>query len=151
MTTRATRRVNFRGEPRSNQTHASRTDPDARLAGMRGQGARLAYQGHVVTENRNGLVVAAKLTQASGYAELEAALEMVLGLGGARRITLARDKGYDAKSFVQALRAWSVNPHVAQATTNRRSSDRSKDHRRHPGYIRYALQHDLFASPTLPS
>ena len=75
--------VNFRGEKRSNQTHASRTDPDARLAGMRGQGARLAYQGHVVTENRNGLVVAAKLTQASGYAEREAALEMVLGSGGA--------------------------------------------------------------------
>ena len=114
--------VNFRGEKRSNQTHASRTDPDARLAGMRGQGARLAYQGHVVTENRNGLVVAAKLTQASGYAEREAALEMVLGLGGARRITLAGDKGYDAKSFVQALRAWSVTPHVAQNTTNRRSA-----------------------------
>ena len=125
--------VNFRGEKRSNQTHASRTDPDARLAGMRGQGARLAYQGHVVTENRNGLVVAAKLTQASGYAEREAALEMVLGLGGARRITLAGDKGYDAKSFVQALRAWSVTPHVAQNTTNRRSAiDRRTTG--HPGY-----------------
>ncbi len=125
--------VNFRGEKRSNQTHASRTDPDARLAGMRGQGARLAYQGHVVTENRNGLVVAAKLTQASGYAEREAALEMVLGLGGARRITRAGDKGYDAKSFVQALRAWSVTPHVAQNTTNRRSAiDRRTTG--HPGY-----------------
>ena len=121
--------VNFRGEKRSNQTHASTTDPDARLAGMRGQGARLAYQGHVVTENRNGLVVAAKLTQASGYAEREAALEMVQGLGGARRITLGGDKGYDAKSFVQALRAWSVTPHVAQNTTKRRSAIDRKDHR----------------------
>ena len=125
--------VNFRGEKRSNQTHASTTDPDARLAGMRGQGARLAYQGHVVTENRNGLVVAAKLTQASGYAEREAALEMVQGLGGARRITLAGDKGYDTKSFVQALRTWSVTPHVAQNTTNRRSAiDRRTTG--HPGY-----------------
>ena len=118
-----------RGDPRGpsnahvpNQTHASTTDPDARLAGMKGQGARLAYQGHVVTENRNGLVVAAKLTQASGDAEREAALEMVQGLGGARRITLGGDKGYDAKSFVQALRAWSVTPHVAQNTTKRRSA-----------------------------
>ena len=125
--------VNFRGEKRSNQTHASTTDPDARLAGMKGQGARLAYQGHVVTENRNGLVVAAKLTQASGYAEREAALEMVQGLGGARRITLGGDKGYDAKSFVQALRAWSVTPHVAQNTTKRRSAiDRRTTG--HPGY-----------------
>ena len=125
--------VNFRGEKRSNQTHASTTDPDARLAGMKGQGARLAYQGYVVTENRNGLVVAAKLTQASGYAEREAALEMVQGLGGARRITLGGDKGYDAKSFVQALRTWSVTPHVAQNTTNRRSAiDRRTTG--HPGY-----------------
>ena len=125
--------VNFRGEKRSNQTHASTTDPDARLAGMKGQGARLAYQGHVVTENRNGLVVAAKLTQASGYAEREAALEMVQSLGGARRITLGGDKGYDAKSFVQALRAWSVTPHVAQNTTKRRSAiDRRTTG--HPGY-----------------
>ena len=121
--------VNFRGEKRSNQTHASTTDPDARLAGMRGQGARLAYQGHVVTENRNGLVVAAKLTQASGYAEREAALEMVQGLGGARRITLGGDKGYDAKSFVQALRAWSVTPARSTEHDEAPKRDRSKDHR----------------------
>ena len=121
--------VNFRGEKRSNQTHASTTDPDARLAGMRGQGARLAYQGHVVTENRNGLVVAAKLTQASGYAEREAALEMVQGLGGARRITLAGDKGYDTKSFVQALRTWSVTPARGTEHDEPPKRDRSKDHR----------------------
>ncbi len=76
----------------------------------------------VASAYRNGLVVVAKLTQASGYAEREAALEMVQGLGGARRITLGGDKGYDAKSFVQALRAWSVTPHVAQNTTRRRSA-----------------------------
>ena len=87
----------------------------------------------VASAYRNGLVVVAKLTQASGYAEREAALEMVQGLGGARRITLGGDKGYDAKSFVQALRAWSVTPHVAQNTTRRRSAiDRRTTG--HPGY-----------------
>ena len=107
--------VNFRGEKRSNQTHASTTDPDARLAGMRGQGARLAYQGHVVTENRNGLVVAAKLTQASGYAEREAALEMVQGLGGARRITLAGRQGLRH----QELRAGASDPGASPRTWHR--------------------------------
>ena len=128
--------VNFRGEKRSNQTHASRTDPDARLAGMRGQGARLAYQRHVVTENRNGLVVAATLTQASGYAEREAALEMVLGLGGARRITLAGDKGYDRpRALCRRFGPGALTPHVAQNTTNRRSAiDRRTTGR--PGYDR---------------
>ena len=125
--------VNFRGEKRSNRTHASTTDPDARLTGMRGQGARLAYQGHVVTENRNGLVVAAKLTQASGYAEREAALEMVDALAGADRITMGCDKGYDTKGFVKALRDRDVTPHVARNTTNRRSAiDRRTP--RHAGY-----------------
>ena len=125
--------VNFRGEKRSNRTHASTTDPDARLTGMRGQGARLAYQGHVVTENRNGLVVAAKLTQASGYAEREAALEMVDALAGADRITMGCDKGYDTKGFLKALRDRDVTPHVARNTTNRRSAiDRRTP--RHAGY-----------------
>ncbi len=114
--------VNFRGEKRSNRTHASTTDPDARLSGMKGQGARLAYQGHVVTENRNGLVVAATLTQASGYAEREAAIAMVDGLGGAGRITLGGDKGYDTRDFVKELRDRDVTPHVARNTTNRRSA-----------------------------
>ncbi len=125
--------VNFRGEKRSNRTHASTTDPDARLAGMKGPGARLAYQGHIVTENRNGLVVAATLTPASGYAERAAAIEMVDALGGRRRITLAGDKGYDTKDFVQELRDRDVTPHVARNTTNRRSAiDRRTT--RHAGY-----------------
>ena len=93
----------------------------------------MAYQGHVVTENRNGLVVAAKLTRASGYAEREAAIEMVDELGGARRITLAGDKGYDAKDFVKELRDRTVTPHVAQNTTNRRSAIDGRT-TRHPGY-----------------
>ncbi len=125
--------VNFRGEKRSNQTHTSTTDPDARLAGRRGQGARLVYQGHVVTENRNGLVVAAKLTQASGTAEREAALEMVEGLGGGRRRTLGGDKGFDTKGFVEELRELGVTPHVAQNTTNRRSAIDGRT-TRHRGY-----------------
>ena len=125
--------VNFRGEKRSNQTHASTTDPEARLAGKKGQGARLAYQGHVMTENRNGLVVAAKLTQASGTAEREAALEMAEALGGTHPITLGADKGYDTKDFVRELRERGVTPHVAQNTTRRRSAidDRTT---RHAGY-----------------
>ena len=125
--------VNFRGEKRSNRTHASTTDPDARLAGRKGQGARLAYQGHVVTEHRNGLVVAARLTQASGYAEREAAIEMIDGLGGERRITLAGDKGYDTKDFVKGLRDRDVTPHVARNTKNRRSAIDGRT-TRHPGY-----------------
>ncbi len=125
--------VNFRGEKRSNRTHASTTDPDARLSGMKGQGARLAYQGHVVTENRNGLVVAATLTQASGYAEREAAIAMIDGLGGERRITLGGDRGYDTKDFVKELRDRDVTPHVARNTTNRRSAIDGRT-TRHAGY-----------------
>ena len=124
--------VNFRGEKRSNQTHASTTDPEARLAAKKGQGARLAYQGHVMTENRNGLVVAAKLTQASGTAEREAAVEMVDGLGGAGPITLGADKGYDTQGFVEGCREIAMTPHVAQSLRNRRSRiDRRTT--RHPG------------------
>ena len=84
-----------------------------------------------MTENRNGLVVAAKLTQASGYAEREAALEMVQGLGGARRITLAGDKGYDTKSFVQALRT-GASPrtwHRTRRTAEARSIEGPQDTR----------------------
>ena len=107
--------------------------PGRPTGGDEGPGRAARVSGTRRAENRNGLVVAAKLTQASGYAEREAALEMVQGLGGARRITLGGDKGYDAKSFVQALRAWSVTPHVAQNTTKRRSAiDRRTTG--HPGY-----------------
>jgi len=125
--------VSFRGEKRSNQTHESATDPDARLAGRKGKETRLAYAGHVLTENRNGLVVHAKLTQATGSAEREAALEMIDELPGTRRLTLAADKGYDVAGFVEELRDLGVTPHVAQNTTGRSSAIDGRT-TRHAGY-----------------
>ncbi len=111
--------VNYRGEKRLNDTHASTTDPDARLMRRRGKESRLSYQGHVLTENRHGLVVDARLTQADGYAERKAALAMLGELPESRRITLGADRGYDTQDFVEACRALEVTPHVAQNTTNR--------------------------------
>ena len=125
--------VNFRGEPRSNQTHASTTDPEARLAGRRGKETKLAYAGHVLTENRNGLVVGAKLTCATGRAEREAALELVDELPGTGRMTLGADKAFDTRDFVEELRDHGVTPHVAQ-NTNRRSSAIDARTTRHAGY-----------------
>lgn len=116
--------VDFRGQRRRNQTHVSRTDPEARLAKKaRGEGARLAYAGHVLMENRNGLVVDVELTQATGRAEREAALRMLDRLDRRRRrITLGADKGYDSREFVQELRKRQVTPHVAQNQNRRRSA-----------------------------
>lgn len=112
----------FHGERRSNETHASTTDPDARLY-RKGPGkeAKLAHMGHLLMENRSGLVVAAKLTPATGRAEHEAAIAMVKAVPGRHRITLGADKGYDAGGFVANLRALKVTPHVAQNTSGRRS------------------------------
>ena len=123
----------FRGEKRSNATHASTTDPDARLfKKARGQAAKLCHMGHVLMENRNGLVVDAILTHATGSAEREAALTMLGGMEGRHRITLGADKNYDTAAFVAALREMEVTPHVAQNNTNRRSAiDRRTT--RHPG------------------
>ena len=108
--------VNFRGQKRSNQTHQSTTDSDLRLfKKTSGSEARLAYQGHVLMENRNGLVVNAQLTRASGTAERETALAL-LGQPG-KRVTLAADKAYDTKGFVSDLRARRVTPHSRKTTT----------------------------------
>src|SRR5580700_2475699 len=97
--------VDFHGERRSNATHQSTTDPDARLARKgRGKEARLCYAGHVQMDNRHGLVVNTRLTQASGSAEPAAALAMAAELAGQDRITLGADKGYDQKELVRALR-----------------------------------------------
>lgn len=126
--------IDFRGERRSNATHASTTDPDARLAKKApGQEAKLAFQGHVVIDNRHGLVVDAQLTQASGTAERAAALMMAGALPRQARPTLGADKGYDTAAFVAGLRGLGVTPHVAQNTSNRSSAI---DHRttRHSGY-----------------
>ena len=106
--------VNFHGEKRSNETHQSTTDPDARLATKgRGQEAKLFFMGHVVMENRNGLAVGARLTHATGRAEREAALELLDDIPRRRRITVGADKGYDVASFVDELRKHDVTPHVA--------------------------------------
>lgn len=107
--------VNFHGEKRKNDTHQSTTDPQARLYRKgNGQEAKLCYLGHVVMENRNGLAVAARVTQAGGRAETEAGLELVEELPRAERITVAGDKGYDTRSFVDGLRERNAVPHVAQ-------------------------------------
>jgi transposase len=106
--------VNFHGEKRSNDTHQSTTDEDARLATKGGQEAKLFFMGHVVMENRNGLAVGARLTHATGTAEREAALELLSEIPRRRRITLAADKGYDVAGFVDELRQHDVTPHVAR-------------------------------------
>jgi transposase len=109
--------VNFHGEKRSNKTHQSTTDPDSRLATKgKGQEAKLFYMGHVVMENRNGLAVGGRLTQANGYAEREAALELLGDIPRRQRITVGADKGYDIADFVAALRQQGATPHVASKT-----------------------------------
>lgn len=124
----------FRGERRSNETHASTSDPEARLYRRSNHGeAKLAYLGHILMENRNGLAVGGCITQATGYAEREAALELVQALPRNGRITLGADKAYDTEAFVAALRANQVTPHVAQNDTTKASAiDRRTT--RHRGY-----------------
>src|SRR5881628_1838788 len=126
--------VDFHGERRSNVTHVSTTDPEARLfRKAKGHEAKLAYQGHVLMENRRGLAVEGCVTRASGYGERAAALEMVGHRATAGRITVGADKGYDTRDFVEAVRLLQVTPHVAQNTSNRSSAiDRRTT--RHAGY-----------------
>ena len=114
--------VNFRGERRKNDTHQSTTDPDARMYRKSdGHPARLAYMGHVLMENRSGLIVDTDVTPADGYGERYAALEMLEALTGGR-VTAGADKAYDYPEFVAELRQMTVTPHVAQNTTKRRSA-----------------------------
>jgi len=126
--------VDFHGERRSNATHGSTTDPDARLARRaKGHEAKLAYQGHVLMENRHGFAVEGCVTRASGYGERAAALEMLGHVAVTHRVTVAADKGYDTRDFVEALRLLHVTPHVAQNISNRSSAiDRRTT--RHAGY-----------------
>ena len=125
--------VDFRGQQRSRDTHVSTTDPEARLFKKgAGQAAKLSYMGHLLTENRHGLVLAVELTTASGTAEREAAL-LMLDRSTAGGVTLGADKGYDTHDFVAQLRSRGVTPHVAQNDTRRRSAvDRRTT--RHVGY-----------------
>jgi len=115
--------VNFHGEKRSNETHQSTTDPESRLYRKgRGQESKLAYLGHVLMENRNGLVVDTRVTPANGRAEREAALEMLDSMEGRRRRTVGADKGYATRDFVAQARDLAVTPHVAQNTSRRKSA-----------------------------
>ena len=127
--------VNFRGETRSNATHASTTDPDARLYHKgRGKEAKLCFMGHALMENRSGLLVGTCLTRADGHAERVAALALIEPHADRPRpITLGPDKGYDAEDFVNELRSMRVTPHVAQNTSGRRSAIDGRT-TRHAGY-----------------
>jgi transposase len=111
--------IDFHGEQRRNDTHQSTTDPDALLARKgAGKEAKLSYAGHVLMENRNGLALEGCVTQATGRAEVEAAIEMVEAIKGWGRVTLGADKGYDRKEFVVQLREHQVTPHIARKPTS---------------------------------
>jgi transposase len=128
--------ANFHGEKRSNDTHQSTTDPESRLyRKSSGQEAKLSYLGHVLVENRNGLIAAAMTTQADGTAEREAALLMLneLKRKQRRRVTVGADKAYDTRDFVGLARELGVTPHVSQNTRNRCSAIDSRT-TRHQGY-----------------
>jgi transposase len=128
--------ANFHGQKRSNQTHESTTDPDARLYKKSyGKESKLAYLGHALVENRNGLIAAAMATQADGYAERDAALLMLeeRQKTSTKRITVGADKAYDTKSFIAGTRILNVTAHVQKNEKGRRSNlDRRTT--RHAGY-----------------
>jgi len=140
------RERNFHGQKRSNETHESSSDPDARLYRKgNGKESKLCFMGHALMENRNGLVVGGSVTIASGTAERDAALEMLDryrpmdAKGGRRRLTLGGDKGYDVAGFVDELRVRQVTPHVAvqnhlTKTGKRRKTKIDARTTRHPGY-----------------
>jgi transposase len=127
--------VGWHGQRRSNDTHASTTDPEARLYRKSSNtAARLCYAGHLLMEHRNALLVDAELTPATGFAERDTAVEMLTRLPrSARRRSVAGDKGYDTAGFVGEVRQLGFTPHVAQNTTNRRSAidGRTTRHRGH--------------------
>jgi transposase len=128
--------VDFKGERRTNDTHQSTTDPDARLYKKgRGREARLGYLGHVLMENRTGLIVDALVTPATGTAERDASIVMLSRRPGRHRITLGADKAYDTRDHVAELRHLAATPHVAQyASGPRRRSAIDARTTRHPGY-----------------
>jgi transposase len=127
--------VNFHGEKRCNQTHPSTTDADAKLARKgNGKEAKLSFQGNLLVENRNGLIVNTELFEANGTAERDAALVMLEQIPGSKRVTVAGDKAYDTKDFVSECRNLKVTPHVAQ--NEKRPGGSAIDARtaRHVGY-----------------
>ena len=127
--------VDFHGQKRSNETHESTTDPDARLARKgKGKEAKLSYNGNLLVENRNGLIVNAELLEANGRAERDAALVMLEQIPGDGRITVGGDKGFDTAEFVNECRHMNVTPHVAQNTSRPGGSAVDARTTRHAGY-----------------
>ena len=127
--------VNFHGEKRSNQTHASKTDPDAKLARKSaGKEAKLSYSGNLLVENRNGLIVNAEVFEANGTAERDAALVMLEQIPSTKPVTVGGDKGYDTVDFVAECRHLRVTPHVAQNDQRRGGSAIDARTTRHAGY-----------------
>jgi len=127
--------VNFHGETRSNDTHESTTDPDARLARKSGgHESKLAYCGNVMIENRNGLVVDTELLQCNGTVERDAAMLMAERVEGTQRITVGADKAYDTKDFVSEMRGMNITPHVTQNTKRPGGSAIDGRTTRHEGY-----------------
>jgi transposase len=109
--------VDFHGEKRSNETHESTTDPDARLTRKGSEKeAKLSYNGNLLTENRNGLIVATEVLPATGTAERDAAVKMLDQIPGTERVTVGGDKGYDTRGFVEECKSMNVTPHGAQNT-----------------------------------
>jgi len=128
--------VDFHGEKRSNETHESSSDPDAKLARKaRGREAKLSYSGSLLVENRNGLIMDAELLEANGRAERDAALLMLEQVPGDHRITVGGDKGFDTVEFVTECRHMNVTPHVACNTGRRGGSAIDDRTTRHPGYV----------------
>jgi len=126
--------ADFRGQKRSNETHASTTDPESRLS-RKGPGkeAKLSYRGNILVENRHGMIVNTQVDIVTGNGETMAALALLEQLPGNHRVTVGADKGYDNQSFVECARNLNATPHVAQSTKNRRSRiDRRTT--RHRGY-----------------
>jgi transposase len=127
--------VNFHGEQRSNRTHASQTDPEARLARKgAGKEAKLSYSGNLLVENRNGLIVNAMVWEANGRAERDTALVMLEQIAGTQRVTVGGDKGFDTADFISECRHMQVTPHVAQNDGRRGGSALDRRTTRHAGY-----------------
>jgi transposase len=127
--------VNFHGEKRSNRTHASKTDPESKMA-RKGEGkeAKLSYSGNLLVENRNGLIVHAMAWEASGTAERDTALLMLEQIPGTKRVTVGGDKGFDTADFISECRHMQVTPHVAQNDGRRGGSALDQRTTRHAGY-----------------
>ena len=129
--------VNFHGEGRSNETHESKTDPEALLARKSGgKESKLSYSGNLLVENRNGLIVDAEVFQANGTAERDAALVMLEQIAGTKPVTVGGDKGFDTFGFVAECRNLRVTPHVAQNEKRRGGSAIDGRTTRHLGYAR---------------